>query len=626
MKTMHRLVSILMVAALIFSLALTVSADANAEHTITITNADANDPHTYTAYQVFAGDYDAASGALSNVSWGSGVNGEALLADLKANVADFADCNNVIQVVHVLAGYGTGSEALRTFGAYVDKHLAAVAGTASSTPADSAAEPPVLAKAAVINVTGDGYYYVKDTSPSLATDTYSDYILLVEGDVTIQAKDTTGVTSFKKVKDINDSTLVGSGWQDSADYDIGDPVPFQLNGTVAADYAKYESYKLTFHDVQSAGLTFQPATVKAYVDGVEITEGFQVVTEGLTDGCTFEVRFANLKTIAAVQAGSLITVEYESILNDEAVIGEPGNPNVMCMEFSNNPTNPASTGKTPDDKVVVFTYEVIIDKVDEAGNLLPGAAFTLEKWIPNADIDPAALTDEMIGDPQYGAWVVVPGEVNGETVTTGDGEIIRINGKTIRKYTDTNSTPNREFYVIKDKPNTESVETDVYLLASEVELFAPIVAAGNEAGVDMYEMNGNGLIVKVEGNYKYALKSIERATTAGTTFTWNVVDDGHYRITETQTPAGFNSIEPIVFDVVASHSEESENPVLISVTGAPFVSTPANMGILHTNVVNYSGGVLPTTGGMGTTLLYILGALLVLGASVVLIVKKFSDA
>ena len=83
---------------------------------------------------------------------------------------------------------------------------------------------------------------------------------------------------------------------------------------------------------------------------------------------------------------------------------------------------------------------------------------------------------------------------------------------------------------------------------------------------------------------------------------------------------------PIEFDVVAEHEEESENPVLISVDGDPFMPTEENMGILQTQFVNKSGGLLPSTGGMGTTLFYVLGALCVLGAGVLLVVKKFSDA
>ena len=607
MKLMRKVLSILVVAALVLSLSLAAFADATTPHTITIENPDAGEAHTFTAYQIFSGVYDEATGALSNVSWGNGVNGQGLLEALKSEIADFANCDTAAQVVKVLADYANDSDALRAFAAVVDRFVTTPAGSATG----DAATP------AVIDVVGDGYYYVKDTSAELTVDTYSDYILLVEGDVTVSAKDTTGVSSEKKVKDINDSTLVGSDWQDSADYDIGDPVPFQLKGTVAADYDKYNSYKLIFHDKESEGLTFDHIT-GVFVDGEEIAAGWEVITD-CEDGCTFEVKFADLKAIPEVKANSVITVEYESILNEKAVIGVPGNPNEMRMEYSNNPTDETSTGFTPWDKVVVFTYEVIVDKVDENGEPLPGAEFQLEKWIP--DSEEGALP-ENFGNEEYGHWVVVPGEVNGETSEGGDGKVVKINGKIVECIPD---AENPEYYKIVDKPNDTSAPTDIYLKASQIDaLTAEMIEIG--IGVPYYQMNADGSISQVEGNFRYAIKSVERATTAGTTFTWSGVDDGHYRITETVTPPGYNTLEPIEFDVVAEHEEESEDPVLIDVNGDPFMPTEENMGILVAQIENKSGGILPSTGGIGTTLFYVLGGMLVLGAGILLVVKKFSDA
>lgn len=608
MKAMQKLISILVVAALVLTMSVAVFADATTPHTITVTNPDANDTHTYSAYQVFAGNYDDVSGALSNVSWGSGVNGLALLQALRDEIPAFADCETAAQVVKVLVDFADNSEELREFAAVVDRFI--------TTPADTAdadAENP-----AVLNVTGDGYYYVKDESTNLAQDTYSDYILLVEGDVTVEAKDTTGVISEKKVKDINDSTLEGSDWQDSADYDIGDPVPFKISGTVSEDYDKYNTYKLIFHDVESEGLTFDHIT-GVYVDGVEITEGYTLVTNP-TDGCTFEVVFEDLKTIESVVAGSVISVEYESILNENAVIGEPGNPNVMYMEYSNNPTDETSTGTTPEDKVVVFTYEVVVEKVDENGNPLSGAEFTLEKWIP--DTEEGALP-ENFGNEEYGHWEEVPGGVVGGTTEDGEGRIIRINGKLVTEYTD--PATGDLYYKIRDKATEDASETDIYLKASEVDAVASAVSNGLTLGVPYYELK-NGVISRVAGNFSYSIRSIEREVTGGTTFSWNGVDDGHYRITETVTPPGYNTLDPVEFDVVAEHETESQDPQLIDVNGNPFMPKEGeNEGILYGTIVNQSGGVLPSTGGIGTTLFYVLGGMLVLGAGVLMVVKKFSD-
>ncbi len=52
----------------------------------------------------------------------------------------------------------------------------------------------------------------------------------------------------KKIKDTNDSTGETSDWQDSADYDIGDAVPYKLTATLAKDVTAYKKYHITFTD------------------------------------------------------------------------------------------------------------------------------------------------------------------------------------------------------------------------------------------------------------------------------------------------------------------------------------------------------------------------------------------
>jgi hypothetical protein len=80
-----------------------------------------------------------------------------------------------------------------------------------------------------------GYYLIKDKDSSLTGDeAYTEYILNIVADTTITPK--TDVPSVeKKVKDTNDTTGDTTEWQDSADYDIGDVVPFQLTDRNAYD-------------------------------------------------------------------------------------------------------------------------------------------------------------------------------------------------------------------------------------------------------------------------------------------------------------------------------------------------------------------------------------------------------
>lgn len=170
--------------------------------------------------------------------------------------------------------------------------------------------------------------------------------------------------------------------QDSADYDIGDAVPFQLTGTVAQDYNDYKgAYQLVFHDTLSNGLTFNASSVKVYVndstDPVDTDK--YTITNPTADGHSFDVTIHDVKSLGTDV--SKVRVEYTAELNENAVIGSLGNPNKMYMEFSNNPNNEqgGDKGQTAEDKVIVFTYKVVINEIDSRRVPLAGAAFKLEK-------------------------------------------------------------------------------------------------------------------------------------------------------------------------------------------------------------------------------------------------------
>ena len=238
-----------------------------------------------------------------------------------------------------------------------------------------------------------------------------------------------------------------------------------------------------------------------------------------------------MKALGATNS-SVVTVEFTAVLNENANIGSLGNPNEVYLEYSNNPNKSEAgdntpgtpdqpdqpdqpedeheTGKTPNDVVIVFTYKVVVNKVDNEGNDLPGAGFTLYK---------------------------------------------------------------------KDAESGEYVE----------------------------------------------LAAVEAGT--ATQFSFVGLDDGEYKLVETDTPQGYNSIEDIEFTVTAEHDILSDNPALTSLSGeavsGEVTFTPVvSQGSLSTDVVNNKGTTLPETGGMGTSIFYILGSILAVAAVVLLVKKK----
>lgn len=487
MKLFKKLASFILAFAMVMAIAMPSVVMATGNGSIIITGANPN--HTFEAYQIFAGEVSGKT--LSNLKWGDGVNkaGQKELGSAKDNAGQLK----------------TEADA-KEFAYKVAKYLGTSAG--ESTPEGKNYKIENLAP---------GYYLVKDKDDTVPeAEAYTKFILKVVGAAEVKVKSEVP-TSQKKVKDTNDTTGDTTGWQDSADWDIGDDVPFQLKGTVAKDFSDYKgAYKLVFHDKESKGLTFNSDSVKVYVDETKIETGYSVKTTGLGDGCTFEVVFDNLKDIESVHNGSVITVEYTSKLNDKAVIGSTGNPNEMRMEFSNNPNveQNGTTTHTPWDKVIVFTYKTIIDKVNSDKQPLAGAAFKLEK-------------------------------VNKDGTT---------------------------------KPVFEFEADD---------------------------------------------------TT--TSFEFKGLDDGKYILTETVTPEGYNTMDPITFEITATHDVKSDNPTLTGlsgnkVTGEITFTASKDYSSLTAQVVNNKGSELPETGGMGTTVLYAAGTLMILAAAAFLVMKKKAES
>ena len=497
MKKFTLILSVLLSMALLMSAVSVYAADT---YTLTIDKED--DGHIYEAYQIFTGtlsEEDDGDLVLANIVWGTGVtaDGQTALGNAQAKADSLT----------------TAADA-DAFAKAVSVYLTDVCATAVYN---------ATAKVYTIADLAPGYYLIKDQDNSLpATEGYTAFIMKVVGDVTATPKD--GETTVeKKVDDKNDSNTSEDNieWHDSADHDIGDAIDFMITATVTENYDEYDTYYLALHDTEDAGLTFDAASVKVYLDGTLITDGYEV-KQNTADGCTFEVVFADLKNTAAV-AGSEIVVRYQSVLNQDAIIGNQGNVNKVYGEFSNNP-NEEGYGKTTEDTVIVFTYTIEVNKVDEDLQPLSGATFTLEKFVADAE--------------------------------------------------------------------------------------------GTEA------LNG------VAGKW-IALSTVE--TTPDTTFTFTGLDDGEYRLTETKAPKHYNKIEPIRFAVNAEHDVvwdvQNRTDVLTSLTGdvatgtITFASDLTN-GQLTTDVVNDRGVILPETGGIGTTILYVIGGLLVVAAVIFMITKK----
>ena len=113
------------------------------------------------------------------------------------------------------------------------------------------------------------------------------------------------------------------------------------------------------------------------------------------------------------------------------------------------------------------------------------------------------------------------------------------------------------------------------------------------------------------------------------------LDDGTYYLEETKAPSKYNKLSEDVTIVISASTENnqtwngtaSDALTKIDVTANGKKSDGnVNEGSVKVTVENNQGSTLPTTGGMGTTVFYVVGSILVLGAAILLITKKRMSA
>lgn len=130
------------------------------------------------------------------------------------------------------------------------------------------------------------------------------------------------------------------------------------------------------------------------------------------------------------------------------------------------------------------------------------------------------------------------------------------------------------------------------------------------AGAGFVLKNSDNKYYKIEGKTVRWVEDIDSATELTTTDVegGNIVfftglADGTYTLIENTVPAGYNRAQDESFTI---NSNDYTNTNLAK----------------NTTVVNEAGSVLPSTGGMGTTIFYVIGMILVIGAGVVLVTRK----
>ena len=553
-----------------------VPAFAAGAYSITIQND--KEGHTYEAYQIFAGDVssdevqggNAEGPILSNIIWGRGVDKTqyaALLAALKADAtigAKFIGINDAADAAAIAAALDGANAADAAAFANV------VSGFLSGTLTQSTYNGGVY----TIGGLDSGYYLVKDQNGSLEgdADTATEYIVQVLGNVTMEPKDSDIPTVEKKVSEEDYRLDDGYGYtyNDVADWDIGDSVPFKLIGSIP-DMSAYDTYEYIFTDTLSNGLTLQADTIKVYIArnpydqvnnyeplvmGADYTLDVQNIGEN--GGGSFSIAFEDLKTNRYLTGANkeeyhYVIVTYDATLNANAEIGLPGNPNSVDLQFSNNP-NGDGLGRTQEDTVIVFTYELDGTKVDGANvnTKLEGAEFVL--------LNGGHTQVARIENGKLAGWVDFPGGYD-----------------------------NTNYAEIPYETWTEFNKAMNVIMTSDAE------GAFGVAGLE----DGTYYLLEIQAPDGYNLLEHDLKVTITAT---------------TANGQNWNGVANTALTALAVQTQLGETA---PVNGTGNVGT----GAVGIQVTNNHGATLPETGGIGTTLFYVIGSLLVAGAGILLVVR-----
>lgn len=546
MKATKRLAALAAAATMTACMAIPmVAMNASAVGTITITES-AGVTSELRAFQIFTAEMSGTTFIVTG--WGSGVNVKNFVADLKVSSTFSEKLKDIAldetptegqlkasaqAVADVMSTYGNDSVGAAEFARIATQN------TNGEGTAKNAGEGIVFS-------VDNGYYIVVDTQAA-SNGKYTAYTLgilqVVDGTNTAATVKRDFPTFDKQIGDINDSTETNHSFNEAADHDIGDAVPFKLTATLPSNVKDYTTYKLVFHDdLQADVFELDPnSIVVTYSDtnetGTVVTSAFTKVTEGLgedaafdkshTDGTKdFTLTCNDIKSITGIswEKEGVFEVSYTATLTDKAKLGATGNWNGAYLEYSNNP-NAEGTGTSPVDYVVAFTYQAIVNKIDGiTGTPLAGAGFTLYKKGADGEFEAVGTADAM--------------------------------------------------------------------------------------------------------------------NDAKTTFEFKGLDDGTYKLKETTIPKGYTAAADIEFTITAGEIQTDGSEALDTFTSSNEAVTATNvftlnaetdvyenavnapLGAVTATVENKKGATLPSTGGIGTTIFYVVGSLMVGVAGVYLIVKK----
>lgn len=501
----------------------TMAFAAGTDGSVTIKNVDGNTTE-FEGYQIFNADV-ADNGTVSNITWANTNVQHAVVSFIEAEDESYVGTTAQDAADWITKKVGDEGSSV-AFNSTAYKIAAAVDGIADKQTTNNGTASGLahgywlfVTKADTINEGEAG------TSP----------IFTVVGSTPVNVSEKTGIPTVEK-KIVSDAD---SKEHDAADSQIGQDVTYNLYGTVAENFDKYDTYFYEFSDKISKGLTLQKgAKVYLYASkdaakddlahkkGKDITSNFDLST---ADDSKTTWTCNNLKSVEGVTKDSCIVVSYTAQINEGAVVGlannKEGNPNTVTLYYSNNPMT-TDKGQTVPDTVRDYTYGLKVNKVDlGTERALNGAKFTIK--VKSADdknsADRYVQGDGKLGNEPYQFETTGDGTFTVKGLDTGTYTVEEVEAPQ-GGYTTVNSF---DFTIAPDfgaDPDAKLKDVD-YVLQANGQQDQIIIGTPNDVKNDNKLQAADSTAINADGTFNITVgdtKQVGLPLTGlnGVTFTW----------------------------------------------------------------------------------------------------------
>lgn len=340
--------------------------------------------------------------------------------------------------------------------------------------------------------------------------------ILINGKYVDTTSNPIEVINYKPAVEKEVQIKAGDWKNASADYSVGDTIPYRVTVDVPANIADLKTFTLTDTPTNQE---YQTGTLKIYSDSSLATETLVREYTVTSENSGWKITF-DPKKLSSV-AGEKIYISFKMTLKEGAIVGSTGNTNKINLDYSNKilPDGTPDPGTPETDKIenetTVYTFAIAVEKVDASDSTkkLVGVTFDLYRKLR----DDAAVGGNVSENPVKGLTgkfekvetnlttdiegkISVPGLAKGdywlvETKTIDNYNLLKapINVPITATYSETKKTETITDSTTGKTTTTTIIETKTLTNAGEAGVFKTVVK--NSKGFTLPTTGGIGTFV-----------------------------------------------------------------------------------------------------------------------------------